>query len=435
MTVDLVVGAQWGDEGKGKITDVLSERADYIVRFQGGNNAGHTIIVGDEVFKLHHLPSGVVRGKVAVIGNGCVVDPEVLLNELHLIIERGRTPNLIVSDHAHVITPVHRALDGAHEAARSDQVGTTKRGIGPTYADKMTRIGLRVGDLVRPERLRQKVDKLVAHHTKTLEVLGSDERFDADTVYTALKTQGERLEPYIADSVASVQDAYEQGRPILLEGAQGCMLDIDFGTWPYVTSSNTTAGAAATGTGLPPTAIDRVFGVVKAYTTRVGAGPFPTELPTDSGPGKHMADVGHEFGTTTGRPRRCGWLDLVVVRHAVKLSGITHLALTKLDVLTGLEELKVAVAYSVDGTETQRMPSDPDDFALAEPVYETLSGWHKLPPGERLRTRMDLPPAAREYLDFVEEQLGVGYAVIGVGPKRAESILLIEERTAKAVQG
>lgn len=427
MAADLVLGAQWGDEGKGKITDVLAERADLIVRFQGGNNAGHTIVVGGDTFKLHMLPSGVVRGKTAVIGNGCVVDPGELIKELDGLAARGMTPDLRISDRAQVITALHRALDGAEETSRGKaEVGTTKRGIGPTYADKASRAGIRMGDLVRPDRLRLKVQTLVDLRNRTLQALGVEETFDAATVYEDLRTQGERLGPYITDTTALVQDAYADGQRIMLEGAQGTMLDIDFGTWPFVTSSNTTAGGACTGTGLPPRAIGRVFGVVKAYTTRVGAGPFPTELATDAGPGKHLAVEGHEFGTTTGRPRRCGWLDIPVVKHAMDLSGIDHIALTKLDVLTGLSEIKVATRYDIEGTETTRLPSDPDDLALAKPVYETFAGWDALPEAKTVKDVGDLPAATQEYLEFVEKQLGAPYALIGTGPGRDQTILLID---------
>lgn len=428
MAADLVLGAQWGDEGKGKITDVLSERADFIVRFQGGNNAGHTIVVGDDVFKLHLMPSGVVRGKTAVIGNGCVVDPLVLLEELDGLTARGMTPDLLVSDRAQVITALHRALDGAEEEGRgAAQVGTTKRGIGPAYAEKATRAGIRVGDLVRPDRLRQKVQTLCDLRNRTLSALGSTTQIDPAALYEELRAAGERLAPHIVDTAAILQDAYAANKPILLEGAQGTMLDVDFGTWPFVTSSNTTAGGACTGSGLPPRAIGRVFGVVKAYTTRVGAGPFPTELNTDSGPGLHMAEQGHEFGTTTGRPRRCGWLDLPVVRHAVALSGIDRVALTKLDVLNGLKELQVCDAYSIDGTETSRLPSDPDDLALAKPVYQAFAGWETLPAPETVSGVDQLPATTREYLDFVEKGLGIPYALIGTGPGRDETILLMDD--------
>lgn len=423
MSVDLVIGTQWGDEGKGKIVDVLGARADLIVRFQGGNNAGHTIKVDGEVFKLHHLPSGVVRGKTAVIGNGCVVDPQVLLDEIQQVKASGRDIDLWISDRAHVITPLHRAIDGAEEERRGLKVGTTKRGIGPTYAEKMSRFGIRVGELNKPTVLRAKLAALVERHGRVLATVGggADDALGVDVLFDTLAAEGDLLRPFIRDTVVGVHEAYEAGRNILLEGAQGTMLDIDHGTWPFVTSSNTSAGAACTGSGLPPRAIGHVWGVTKAYTTRVGAGPFPTELPTDEGPGKHLADVGHEVGTTTGRPRRCGWLDLVVVRHAVNLSGIDLLAFTKLDVLGGLAELKVAVAYELDGTETRRWPSDAEALEEARPVYETLPGWAA--DGTRgITSRDELPAGARDYLDFVEKALGVSYGLIGTGPARDETI-------------
>lgn len=427
MSVELVLGTQWGDEGKGKVVDVLAERAELIVRFQGGNNAGHTIVVGDEKFKLHHLPSGVVRGKTAVIGNGCVVDPLVLMKEVDDLRKRGIEPDLVVSDRAHVITPLHCVLDGAEEEARgAGKVGTTKRGIGPTYADKMTRSGIRVGDLLRPKRLRERVDSLVAQRNRYLEALGSKEMVSADGMMEDLLAMGQKLEPFVRDTVVFLQDAHAQGRDILLEGAQGCMLDIDFGTWPFVTSSNTTAGAVATGTGLHPRVLDHVTGLMKAYTTRVGSGPFPTELSTQDGPGKHLLDVGDEYGTTTGRPRRCGWLDLVVVRHAARLSGVDHMAVSKLDVLGDLDEVAFATHYSIDGSQTDRFPSDPEDLALAEPVYQRMPGWRKPPEDQKIRGLDDLPGAAREYLHAVREALGVPLHSVGFGPRRDQMILLRE---------
>lgn len=425
MSVELVLGTQWGDEGKGKVVDILAERAEMIVRFQGGNNAGHTIVVGEETFKLHHLPSGVVRGKTAVIGNGCVVDPEVLLKELSDLKARGIEPRLVVSDRAHVITPLHRLLDGAEEEARgASSVGTTKRGIGPTYSDKMTRSGIRVGDLLRPKRLEERVTALVTQRNRYLESLGASGSVDAKEMTQELLAMGKRLAPFVEDTVVFLQDAQKSGKNLLLEGAQGCMLDIDFGTWPFVTSSNTTAGAVATGTGLSPRAVDRVVGLTKAYTTRVGAGPFPTEVSTDENPGKHLLDVGDEYGTTTGRPRRCGWLDLVVVSHANRLSGVDTLAVSKLDVLSDLDEVRLAARYSIDGTETDRFPSDPDDLALAEPVYESFPGWRKQPKDKPIKGLEDLPETAQEYLAAIMKHTGVPLHSVGFGPRRDQLVLL-----------
>ncbi len=427
MSIELVLGTQWGDEGKGKVVDILAERAGMIVRFQGGNNAGHTIVVGEETFKLHHLPSGVVRGKTAVIGNGCVVDPSVLFDELDKLEARGITPDLVVSDRAHVITPLHRLLDGAEEESRgAGKVGTTKRGIGPTYADKMTRSGIRVGDLLRPERLQKRVASLVQQRNRYLEALGSGERVDAAHMTEELLETGKRLRPYIRDTVVYLQDAAKSGENILLEGAQGCMLDIDFGTWPFVTSSNTTAGAVATGTGLHPRSVDRVVGLMKAYTTRVGSGPFPTQIDTAKPPGKHLLDVGDEYGTTTGRPRRCGWLDLVVVGHAVRLSGVDTMAVSKLDVLSDLEQVSFAARYNINGTETDRFPSDPDDLEIAEPVYQTMPGWRKSPKNAVIESLEDLPAEAQDYLDAVHKALGVPLHSVGFGPRRDQLVLLAE---------
>jgi adenylosuccinate synthase len=425
MVTKLVLGTQWGDEGKGKVVDILAEDAELIVRFQGGNNAGHTIVVDDEKFKLHHLPSGVVRGKSAVIGNGCVVDPKVLMKELGDLRARGIEPDLFVSDRAHVITPLHLVLDGAEEESRGGaKVGTTKRGIGPTYADKMTRSGIRVGDLLRPERLRMRVEALVQQRNQYLAALGSSEQVEAARMTEELLEMGKTLEPFVRDTVGLLQEAHAAGRNILFEGAQGCMLDIDFGTWPFVTSSNTTAGAVATGTGLPPRSIDQIVGLMKAYTTRVGSGPFPTEITTDDGPGKHLLDVGDEYGTTTGRPRRCGWLDLVVVRHAVGLSGVDSMAVSKLDVLSDLEEVRFATAYDIDGTETHRFPSDPEDLELAKPVYTSMPGWRKPDEKRPIEELGDLPEEAQEYLSAVEKAMGVPLHSVGFGPRRDQLLLL-----------
>jgi len=419
MPATAVIGTQWGDEGKGKIVDLLAERADFVVRFQGGNNAGHTIVVGDETYKLHLLPSGTVSGKAGVIGNGCVVDPFVLVEEITGLQERGLDFDLYLSDRAHLIMEYHRLLDGAEEAARSARVGTTGRGIGPCYQDKAARSGIVAGDLLHPARLERKVRANVEAKNRILTAYGAPAALDADTVLRRLEGAADVLRPYITDTVRLVHEAMKEGADLLLEGAQGVMLDIDHGTYPYVTSSSV-AGGLCSGSGLAPRDIGDVVGVVKAYTTRVGAGPFPTELPTDAGPGKQMAEVGREFGTTTGRPRRCGWLDLVVVNHAVRLCGITHLAVTKLDVLSGLDEVLVCTHYeTADGKRIEYVPSDADAFAAVKPVYQAFVGWDGLGDG----TWGGLPQEARTFLQFLRERTGAQVKLVGTGPKRAQVVV------------
>ena len=421
MAVTAVIGTQWGDEGKGKVVDYLADRAEYVVRFQGGNNAGHTIVVDGETFKLHLLPSGCVSGKTGIIGNGCVVDPSVLTAEMKALHERGVEFQLLLSDRAHLILPYHKLLDGAEEALRAGQaVGTTGRGIGPCYQDKAARIGVRAGDLLHPKRLKQKVTDNVALKQAILKAYGSKAKLDAAAILAELHAATEALAPHIQDTATLLQDAAAAGKNLLLEGAQGIMLDVDHGTYPFVTSSYVASGGMCSGSGLAPRDIGDVVGVVKAYTTRVGAGPFPTELSTKSGAGKQMAEVGREVGTTTGRPRRCGWLDLVVVNHAVRLCGVNQLAVTKLDVLTGLSELQVCSRYRLpDGTEVETIPSDPDLFAKAEPIYETFAGWDDLGNG----TWAGLPTAARTYLQFLREKTGAQIKLVGIGPGRNETIV------------
>ncbi len=421
MAVTAVVGTQWGDEGKGKIVDYLAERSEYVVRFQGGNNAGHTIVVGDETYKLHLLPSGCISGKAGVIGNGCVVDPFVLRDEVTGLRERGIDVELHISDRAHLILPYHKLLDGAEEAFKGGQaVGTTGRGIGPCYQDKMARIGIRAGDLLHPERLEQKVLDNVSIKQAILKAYGSKEKLDAGAITVDLLETAQDLMPFILDTAAMLQDAAANDENILLEGAQGIMLDPDHGTYPFVTSSYVASGGMCSGSGLAPRDIGDVVGVVKAYTTRVGAGPFPTELSSEEGPGHHMATIGHEFGTTTGRARRCGWLDLVVVNHAVRLCGINQLAVTKMDVLMGMEEIKVCTAYELaDGTQVTTIPSDPDDFAEATPIYETFQGWNEMGDG----TWAGLPAEARVYLQFLREKTGAQIKLVGIGPGRDQTIV------------
>ncbi len=421
MTVTAVVGTQWGDEGKGKVVDYLAERADYVVRFQGGNNAGHTIVVGDEVFKLHLLPSGAVSGKSGVIGNGCVVDPHVLVREVTELEERGIKFDLYLSDRAHLIMPYHRLMDGIEEEARGGKkVGTTGRGIGPCYQDKAARNGIRAGDLLHPELLKQKVMDNCATKGGILKAYGRKDKLDPQHILDELEAAADVLRPFIIDTVQLLHESVREGKHILLEGAQGVMLDLDHGTYPFVTSSYVASGGMCIGSGLSPRDIGDVVGVVKAYTTRVGEGPFPTELDTDEGIGHHLAHVGHEVGTTTGRPRRCGWLDLVVVNQAVRLCGVNELAVTKMDVLTGLDEILVCEAYELpDGTRIEHVPSDPAMFAAAKPVYKSFEGWDDLGDG----TWEGLPAPARIYLQFLRERTGAQIKMVGIGPKRSETVL------------
>ncbi len=428
-----VVGAQWGDEGKGKIVDFLAEEANMVVRFQGGNNAGHSVKIGEELYKLHHLPSGILRpGKTAVIGNGVVIDPGVLIGEIDALEERGRSvKNLRISDRAHVIMPYHKLLDGAEERLRKGQkVGTTGRGIGPAYSDKVSRLGVRMGDLVDEGLLAEKLSFLVPLKNKILQALESGERIDEKKVRSEYAAYGRRLGPFVTDTDRLVSDAVRGNKRVLFEGAQGTMLDIDHGTYPYVTSSTTVSANAASGSGIPPNAIDEVYGVAKAYTTRVGEGPFPTELTDDTG--RIIAERGGEFGTTTGRLRRCGWLDLVVLRHAHARNGFTGLALTKVDVLGGLDKIKVCTHYSIDGKKVTRFPADLRPLERCEPRYQTLDGWDEIDPKRMARVLKDgfsaLPPEMKAYIRYVEKETGVRVTLLGLGRRRAETLDLRRRR-------
>ena len=420
-----VIGSQWGDEGKGKIVDFLAEEADLVVRFQGGNNAGHSVKVGEELFKLHHLPSGILRpGKIAVIGNGVVLDPGVLIKEIEDLEARGmKVDNLRISDRAHVIMPYHRLLDGAEERMRKgDKVGTTGRGIGPAYSDKVARLGIRAGDLIDEGLLREKTAFLVPLKQKILDAFGDDTVLDAEKVYNEYAGYGRRLRPFVTDTAEMLQSALATGKRVLLEGAQGTMLDIEHGTYPYVTSSSTVSANAAAGSGISPTALDDVFGVAKAYTTRVGQGPMPTELENETG--ACMAEKGGEFGTTTGRARRCGWLDLVVLRHSAALNGFTGIALTKVDVLGGMGDLRVCTHYRLDGEDTRRLPSDTRALERCEPQYVDVDGWPEMgsPALEAILSggADALPDALREYIALVEREVRVPVVLVGLGRRRRE---------------
>ncbi len=418
----VIVGAQWGDEGKGKVIDLLAEHASLIVRFQGGNNAGHTIVRGDEVFKFHLVPSGILYpGKICAIGNGVVVDPAVLTEEIDGLRRRGvDIGGLRVSANAHLIMPYHKLLDHAGEAKLGKlQIGTTRRGIGPCYADKAARLGIRMQDLLDEKILRQKIKAAMEPKQLMLRPFAKDPALDLHTMTEDYRTCGHRLEPYIADTPPLAWHALDDGELVLFEGAQGTMLDIDHGTYPFVTSSNPVAGAACVGAGVGPNSIDDVWGVAKAYATRVGAGPFPTELDDDLG--ERMRQAGGEFGTTTGRARRTGWLDLVGLRYAKRVNGLTGLVITKLDVLTGIDPLNVAVRYTgPEGATFDEFPYHQSILHKARGDYVELPGWHEDIRGAR--SLDDLPENARSYLDYVSDFLGIPIVMIGVGPAREEMI-------------
>jgi adenylosuccinate synthase len=418
-----VVGAQWGDEGKGKIVDWLSNRADVVVRFQGGHNAGHTLVVGENVYKLALLPSGVVQGKLSVIGNGVVVDPWHLVGEIEKLRGQGVpiTPDLLVlADNAALILPLHRDLDQAREKeAAGGKIGTTGRGIGPAYEDKVGRRAIRVADLADPQALKDKLPRLLAHHNALRRGLEL-EPVDAEALLAELQAIAPQILPYAQPAWRVLDTVRKAGKRILFEGAQGTLLDVDHGTYPFVTSSNTASGQAAAGSGLGPSAVGFVLGIVKAYTTRVGEGPFPTEL--DDEIGKHLSTVGREVGVNTGRQRRCGWFDAVLVRQTVTLNGVHGIALTKLDVLDGLETLKICTGYRVNGTVIDYLPAGVADQAACEPVYEELEGWSETTAGAR--SFRDLPANAIKYIRRIEELIGAPVALLSTSPQRDDTILM-----------
>jgi adenylosuccinate synthase len=419
----IVIGAQWGDEGKGKITDLLSRSADVVVRYQGGVNAGHTVVVKDQTFKLHLIPSGILYPKTrCIIGSGTVIDPKVLIEEMDQLATLGiSTEHLYISQTAHVTMPYHRLLDQASEERRGEhKIGTTKRGIGPTYADKSERIGVRVIDLVDPDGLRSQVTWAVNHKNEILEKLYGLPPLDPAAVVEEYLQYADRLRPHVIDSSLHIDEAVRDRANILFEGAQGTLLDLDHGTYPYVTSSNPISGGACVGAGVGPTIIDRVIGVAKAYTTRVGEGPFPTEL-TDT-VGQQLGDRGAEFGTTTGRARRCGWFDAVIGRYAVRINGLDCLAITKLDVLDDLPEIKVCVAYDIDGETCHHFPSNARRFAQCQPIYKTMPGWQQSTAD--CRTLEDLPQAALNYLKFLAELMEVPIAIVSLGASRDQTIIV-----------
>jgi adenylosuccinate synthase len=419
----VVIGAQWGDEGKGKITDLLSRSADVVVRYQGGVNAGHTVVVQDKTFKLHLIPSGILYPQTeCIIGSGTVIDPEVLIKELdHLEQLNISTKNLLISQTAHVTMPYHRLIDQASEERRGNQkIGTTGRGIGPTYADKSERTSIRILDLMEPDGLTEQLNWTISYKNEILEKLYNRPPLDPQAVIDQYLGFAERLRPHVVDSSLKIYEAIKQKQNILFEGAQGTLLDLDHGTYPYVTSSNPVAGGACVGAGVGPTMIDRVIGVAKAYTTRVGEGPFPTEM--KGGLGDHLCERGAEFGTTTGRRRRCGWFDAVIGRYAVRINGMDCLAITKLDVLDELEEIKVCVAYEVDGQKTENFPNSSRIFARCRPVYKTLPGWKQST--ENCRSLDDLPKEALNYLKFLAELMEVPIAIVSLGASRDQTIIV-----------
>lgn len=425
MPTLVIVGAQWGDEAKGKLVDVLGEKADVVVRYSGGNNAGHTVLVGPKEFKFHLIPAGILHPNVtAVLGAGMVVCPKSLLEEWdrtqNQSPEMGR---LMISAAAHVVFPYHRMLDKLEEEARgANPIGTTSRGIGPAYQDKVGRFGIRMGEMVEPEIFRLRLREVLGYKNRLLEMHGA-KPLDFEALYEEYSAFAERLQPFVADADLFVQEAVEAGQHVLFEGAQGTFLDLDAGTYPYVTSSYPVSGGACLGTGVGPRAIEGVLGVCKAYTTRVGAGPFPTEL--DNEIGERIRQVGKEFGTTTGRGRRCGWLDLVLLRHSAKVNSLSGLVVTRLDVLSGIEGLQVCTEYRLDGRTIRHMPQNTFEFARAEPQYVSAEGWT----GDlsSCRKLTDLPEAARNYLARIEEETGVPIAVVSIGPDRSETIVVRPE--------
>ena len=423
MPAVVLLGAQWGDEGKGKATDLLGDQVDYVVRYQGGNNAGHTVVIGDQKYALHLLPSGILSPNVIpVIGNGVVIDPAVLLAEIKGLNERGiDTSKLKISTNAHLITPYHRTIDKVSERfLGKSKIGTTGRGIGPAYADKINRIGIRVQDLFDLSILKQKVEAALHDKNQILIKVFNRKGITVDEVINEYLDYAQVLKPYVTDTSLLLDQALSQGKVVLLEGSQGTLLDVDHGTYPFVTSSNPTAGGASTGSGIGPTKITRVIGILKAYTTRVGSGPFPTEL--FDADGEALRKIGGEVGVTTGRNRRCGWFDAPIARYAVRINGLTDFFLTKLDVLTGWQKIPVCVAYEIDGLRVEELPASQSDFHHAKPIYEYLPGWSENI--SKAKSINDLPKNAKAYVEYLERISGAPISAIGVGPGRDETILV-----------
>ncbi len=424
MSVRIIIGAQWGDEGKGKIVDLLSADVDYVVRYQGGANAGHTLKFDDKKIVLHLIPSGMFNGDAkCIIGNGVVVDPVALVKEIAEVnkLDTDLKDRLFISSSAHVILPYHKVLDQVKEKSRgSDAIGTTGRGIGPAYVSKVSRIGIRMGDLADLQTLKSSIEKNVQDINKALEHVYEEPTLDADEILEELKPAIEQLTPYICNTTRMLHDALENGESVLLEGAQGSLLDVDHGTYPFVTSSSPTAGGACSGSGIPPLAITHALGITKAYSTRVGNGPYPTELHDETG--EKLRKNGEEFGATTGRPRRCGWLDLVALKYAVQLNGMNELALTKLDVLDDFETIQVCTHYELDGKKTDVFPLSIEELNRVKPVYKSIKGWNKS--SRDISEFENLPVEAKDYIRFIEDYTGVKFNIVSTGPKRSETIVL-----------
>lgn len=427
MSSFIVLGAQWGDEGKGKMTDYLAENAEVVVRFQGGNNAGHTVEVGDKQYKLHLIPSGILYGnKLNVIGNGVVLDPKAMFEEIEYLEGLGvkiSKENLIVSDRAHLIMPYHRSLDVAKEKARGkNDIGTTGKGIGPCYTDKAERSGIRVCDLMHKEVFKEKLQENLKYKNEMLTKIYGLEPLDFDSIYSEYLGYAEKMKKFVADTSVRVYNELKKNKNVLFEGAQGNLLDIDYGTYPFVTSSNTIAGGVCPGAGIGPNMINSVVGIAKAYTTRVGKGPFPTELLDEMG--EHIRTVGHEYGVTTGRARRCGWLDVVILKSAARVSGITSFAVTKIDTLAGMEKIKVCTGYELNGEIIDYVPASLEDLALCKPIYEEFDGWDKSV--EEARSFEELPKNAKKYIKRIEELTDTKVSIVGVGPRRDQTIVVSE---------
>ncbi len=417
----LVIGAQWGDEGKGKIVDILSEKADIVVRYQGGSNAGHTVCIGDKTFILHLIPSGILHeNKICVIGNGVVVDPKSFLEEKDTLEKVGVDigERVLISEKAHLVMPYHKELDALKEGKLGDnKIGTTKKGIGPCYVDKHARVGIRVCDLLNVKTLKAKIEQNIEEINKFCDIY-SIKHFSAKETFEEYKLYAEQLKPYIRNTVYYLNGVFRNKKSILFEGAQGSLLDVDFGTYPFVTSSNPTVGGVFTGTGVPHKALDSVIGVMKAYTTRVGNGPFPSELLNRTG--EYIRQNGGEFGATTGRPRRCGWLDLVVVKYAAMLNGIDEIAMTKIDVLDGMDEVKICTGYEYDGRKIGFIPSQLDEFAKCKPIYKTFKGWNNT---KHIESFENIPENAKIYIEFIEKFLSIPVKLVSTGAKRSETII------------
>ncbi len=426
MPALIVAGAQWGDEGKGKLVDYLARQAHAVARYQGGHNAGHTVVINSEKFILHLVPSGILHeGKLCVIGNGVVIDPACLIEEMDALISRGVNigENLLISENAHLIMPYHMALEAASESRMGQKaIGTTGRGIGPAYMDKMARSGIRMKDIMSPDIFRERLKAALEKTNRLLDVLYGAKGFDLEEVFEKYTGFAQRLKKHVGNAGAVLNKALREGKNVLIEGAQGTLLDIDHGTYPYVTSSNASAGGACTGLGIGPTRINGVMGVIKAYTTRVGGGPFPTELNDELG--NCLREKGGEYGATTGRPRRCGWLDIVALEHAVRVNGLSGFALTKLDILDGLDTIKVCTAYRIGGEVTREFPPDAATLERCEPVYEELAGWKDSTSGKKKLT--ELPSGARKYIEWIEDRLGIGADMISTGQRRDELIIVKE---------